>query len=152
MLKRGVSVSFALICAILLIAILLSGCSQNEITGAAIAASSSVVFEEAKQIVSYNFSGDSISIEGVSLAKALGSSMRPTIQTGDTMLIKPYTKDTPLREGMIVSYSKDGKELVHRIDALYADFFTAKGDNSDVSEDVSYSAINGVVVGVLFSK
>ncbi len=150
--KRGVSVSFAAVCSILLIVILLSGCSKNEITGAAIAAPSNVVFEEAKPIVSYTVSGESISIEGVTVAKALGSSMRPTIQTGDTMLIKSYTKETPLREGMIVSYTKDGKELVHRIDALYVDYFTAKGDNSDVSEDVSYSAINGVVVGVLFGK
>jgi len=136
----------------ILLVLSLSSCSINEITSAAVIAPSSVVFEEAKPLVSYTVSEEGISVEGVTLAKALGSSMRPTIETGDTMLIKPYTEDTPLREGMIVSYSKEGKELVHRIDALYADHFTAKGDNSQATEDVFYSAINGVVVGILFNK
>lgn len=150
--KRGVSAGFVIIGSILLIAILLSGCSQNQITGNTIIAPEAVVFSAEKEGSNYKLLDNSVTLENVTVAKALGSSMRPTIQTGDTMLIKPYTKDTPLREGMIVSYTKGGKELVHRIDALYTDHFTAKGDNSDVSEDVSYSAINGVVVGILFSK
>lgn len=150
--KRGVSVSFVVICSILLIVIVLSGCSQNAITGNTIVAPERVVFSAEKEGCNYKLLDNSVTLEDVTVAKALGSSMRPTIETGDTMLIKPYTEDTPLREGMIVSYSKDGKELVHRIDALYTDHFTAKGDNSDVSEDVSYSAINGVVVGILFSS
>lgn len=150
--KRGGSVSFAVICSILLIAILLSGCSQNAITGNTVIAPERVVFSTEKEGCDYKLLDNSVTLENVTLAKALGSSMRPSIETGDTMLIKPYTSDTPLREGMIVSYTQNEKELVHRIDALYADHFTAKGDNSDTTEDVAYSAINGVVVGVLFNK
>lgn len=150
--KRGGSVSFVVICSILLIAIFLSGCSQNAITGNTVVAPERVVFSAEKEGCNYKLLDNSVTLENVTLAKALGSSMRPTIETGDTMLIKPYTPDTPLREGMIVSYTQNEKELVHRIDALYSDHFTAKGDNSDATEDVAYSAINGVVVGVLFSK
>lgn len=150
--KRGVSAGFVIIGSILLAALVLSGCSQNAITGNTFVAPDNLVFSNEKIGCDYKLLDNSVTLENVTLAKALGSSMRPTIQTGDTMLIKPYTEDTPLREGMIVSYSKDGKELVHRIDALYADHFTAKGDNSEATEDVSYSAINGIVVGVLFGK
>lgn len=130
----------------------ITGCSNNQITGNTIVAPESIVFSVEKEGCNYKLLNNSVIFEDVAVAKALGSSMRPTIQTGDTMLIKPYTKDTPLREGMIVSYTKDGKELVHRIDALYADFFTAKGDNSDISEQVPYTAIDGIVVGILFSN
>jgi hypothetical protein len=151
-LKRGASAGFVIIGSILLIVLLLSGCSDNAITGKTIVAPERVVFSTEKEGCNYKLLDNSVTLENVTLAKALGSSMRPSIETGDTMLIKPYTKDTPLREGMIVSYTKDGKELVHRIDALYIDYFTAKGDNADVAEDVPYSAINGIVVGVLFNK
>ncbi len=150
--KRGVSAGFVIIGSILLAALLLSGCSNNAITGNTIVAPERVVFSAEKTGCNYKLLDNSVTLENVTLAKALGSSMRPSIETGDTMLIKLYTKDTPLREGMIVSYTQDEKELVHRIDALYADYFTAKGDNADLTEDVPYSAIDGVVVGVLFNK
>ncbi|MDI6737386.1 MAG: S26 family signal peptidase [Nanoarchaeota archaeon] len=150
--KRGVSVSFVVICSILIIAILLSGCSNNQITGNTIVAPESVVFSAEKECCNYKLLDNSVTLENVTVAKALGSSMRPTIQTGDTMLIKPYSKDTPLREGMIVSYKTGGQDQIHRIDGLYVDFFMAKGDNSETAEKVLYSAINGVVVGVLFNK
>lgn len=150
--KRGVSAGFVIIGSILLAALLLSGCSNNAITGNTFVAPDTLVFSEEKPGCNYKLLDDSVTLENVTLAKALGISMRPSIETGDTMLIKSYTKDTPLREGMIVSYTQDGKELVHRIHALYADYFTAKGDNADVAEDVPYSAINGIVVGVLFNK
>ena len=150
--KRGVSASYAVLFSILLIAILLSGCSKTEITGAAIVAPSSVVFDSGEKLCEYRIVDDNVVVDGVSLAKALGSSMRPTIQTGDTLLIKPYAKDTPLKEGMIVSYTTEGQDRIHRIDGLYVDFFMAKGDNSDIAEKIPYSAINGIVVGVLFKE
>lgn len=149
MLKRGV---IAGLIALAVLVLSISGCSKNEITGAAVIAPSSVVFDSGEKLCEYKLVDGNVIVDGVSLAKALGSSMRPTIQTGDTLLIKPYTSDTPLREGMIVSYTTDGQDQVHRIDGLYVNFFMAKGDNSETAEKVPYSAINGIVVGVLFKE
>ena len=53
---------------------------------------------------------------------------------------------------MIVSYTTEGQDRIHRIDGLYVDFFMAKGDNAETAEKVPYSAINGIVVGVLFKE
>lgn len=152
--KSGVSVSFVILCSIILIAILLSGCSGNKITGAVTFAPERVVFSDEKPSGTYKlFGNESVIFENVTLGKALGSSMRPTIHTGDTLLLKPYDENTPLREGLIVSYKTEkGIDSVHRIDGLYVDYFFAKGDSSEEVEKVAYSAINGIVVGVLFNK
>ena len=82
---------------------------------------------------------------------AVGKSMYPTIQTGNIIFYTKYTSGFPLKEGMIVRFFKDGSSISHRIYSLYNDFAVTKGDNSNSVEEVKYSEITDVVIGVLYT-
>ena len=97
---------------------------------------------------------ETLMIKDVSLVnKAVGMSMYPTLQTGNTIFYVAYPKDgkLPLKEGMIVRFKKDNSYITHRIVSLYNDYAITKGDNSNSVEEVKYKDIAHVAIGVLYT-
>lgn len=93
----------------------------------------------------------------VSTISTVGDSMQPTLFTGNRIIVTTYNPDcVNLREGMIIGYTRDSAgsnstNVVHRISAVYNDYFLAQGDNTGTSEKVKYENINYVVLGVLYT-
>jgi len=85
-----------------------------------------------------------------SVMNVYGSSMRPTMFTGDKALAVDYENQS-LSEGDIVS----ANGFVHRIKADYTEtggVYLTQGDNNVEAEEVKPSEIDSVVVGVLFGE
>ena len=81
-----------------------------------------------------------------------GNSMQPTLNHGNRLLMKDYNPRVKLVAGDIVIAQTGGARTIHRIDSVYDDGFTMKGDNNPERDDYFYrtSDIVGVVCGVLY--
>jgi len=101
----------------------------------------------------FNFScgNKGLVVEGVSCITLAGSSMQPTVYTGNTVITMPYELGQILSEGLLVSYDSPTGLRVHRITALYRDYLLVQGDNSVGNEAISYDNITRVVVGGLYT-
>ncbi len=80
------------------------------------------------------------------------SSMQPTINVGDIVIIKKADKNM-LNKGDIITYYKDNQYITHRIiDKIQIEGqeerFITKGDNNNIedSEGISYEEIEGTLV------
>lgn len=84
-----------------------------------------------------------------------GMSMRPSLFTGHTVLVREYDGDRRLDEGAIVHVSGDEGGMVHRINGIYLDskgYYLVQGDNVDgIGDRIEPGDIQGVVVGVVYA-
>lgn len=80
-----------------------------------------------------------------------GSSMRPTIFTGNIALLKQYDgNNSQLEEGQIIAFNRGGDVIAHRIKGLYENYLLAQGDNLVDNEVVDYEDIKYIVIGVIY--
>jgi len=98
----------------------------------------------------YTTGSNTVTVENIeSLIEVHGSSMRPTMFTGDKALAVDYT-GRELSEGDIISTG----EFVHRIEADYTEtsgYYLTRGDNNEGREKVEPEDIESVIIGVLYS-
>lgn len=104
--------------------------------------------------ISFNRTGKSINVKIDAISRPEGMSMRPTIFTGNTVLLDKY-EGGKLQEGQIIRYrSDDGGHIIHRIRSNYLDtegYLQVKGDNTESSEKVEKGQVTHLVEGVLFT-
>lgn len=94
----------------------------------------------------------SISIDAV--ARPEGKSMRPTIFSGNTVLLEEY-EGASISEGEILRYETDSGYVIHRVQANYlgtGDYLLMKGDNNRQSSRISRDQITHRVTGLLFTE
>lgn len=101
--------------------------------------------------VEYSLAGGNLVVYDIaSVSELYGYSMRPTIFTGNKMLLRQYKSKDQLKEGVIIYYKVGDKYRVHRIKGLYEDFLVVQGDNIVNEEQIKYNQILYIVVGVLY--
>ncbi len=89
--------------------------------------------------------------ESFSCVEVTGNSMQPTFFTGNTLIKQAYGGQA-LNEGDIISYrSEGGGKRVHRIKAVYNQYYVVQGDNNLVNEQISPDNITDLVVGVIYN-
>ena len=87
-----------------------------------------------------------MSADGVACCKVVGTSMAPTLHSGETLFLEPCPDPAP---GDIVAFSVDGSLLVHRIVRVDPATLTCRGDNRLVDDrTVPLSALLGKVVQI----
>lgn len=104
--------------------------------------------------VNYKERGDLVEVEIDALTKPEGMSMRPSIFSGNTLLLDKYDgKD--LESGQIIRYSSsEGGHIVHRVRASYIEtggYVLVKGDNTDSQDRVEKEDITHIVHGILYT-
>ena len=76
------------------------------------------------------------------------SSMEPNIKIGDVVIAKE-AKENDLKEGDIITFSKNNEVITHRISKIEkkegTSYYTTKGDNNNVEDKdkIKYSEIEG---------
>lgn len=104
--------------------------------------------------VSYTKEEKSLEVEVDAVSRPEGMSMRPTIFTGNTVLLDKYV-DEEIEAGQIIRYrSENGGHIIHRVRANYLDtegYLLVKGDNTDTSERVEKGKVTHIVEGVLYT-
>lgn len=103
--------------------------------------------------VDYSFDGDEVTVEASDISRPEGKSMRPTIFSGNTLIMKEYTGGT-ISEGEILRYSTENGYVIHRVQASYLDtggYLLMKGDNNEHSSRINRSQITHRVTGVLYT-
>ena len=88
-----------------------------------------------------------------------GSSMRPTLFTGNIICYMNYTEDMRdlLNEGMIIGFSNINEttnetyNTIHRIKAIYPDEVLLQGDNNRFSEMIKYEQIKKIAIAILLA-
>ncbi len=89
--------------------------------------------------------------ENLVLRGLQGPSMEPSIFPGNTLLLRPVTDKTAIREGHIVRFNYGDETYVHRVLAAYENRIITQGDNSLTQESISREDITHIVVGVLYT-
>lgn len=104
--------------------------------------------------VRYSNEDSSIEVEADAVSRPEGMSMRPTIFTGNTVLLDKYEGEE-IGAGQIIRYrSENGGYIIHRVRANYLDtegYLMVKGDNTDSSEKVEKEQVTHIVEGVLYT-
>ena len=98
----------------------------------------------------YSIEGSNIGIRDVYCHNMKGSSMNPTLFEGNTICFKEY-KGQKLRQGNIIHYSLNVKEIIHRIIAIQDNLIIVKGDNARFGEEINYTDVRGILVMVLYT-
>jgi len=101
--------------------------------------------------VNYDLENGEASVKVDAVAHPEGKSMRPTIFSGNTVLLSDY-EGGDISEGEILRYSSGDGYVIHRVQANYldtSDYLLMRGDNNDQSERVEVDQITHRVVGVL---
>lgn len=84
-----------------------------------------------------------------------GTSMRPTIFSGHTLLLEEYTGQE-LEEGDIITFNTASGATAHRIEGDYTfrenGYYVTRGDNNDGREQVNPENITYIVKGVLYTE
>ena len=105
--------------------------------------------------VSYTEGEKSIKVEVDAISRPEGTSMRPTIFAGNTVLLDEYSGEE-IKAGQIIRYrSENGGHIIHRVRANYLDtdgYLLVKGDNTDSSEMVEKEQVTHLVEGVLYTR
>jgi phage repressor protein C with HTH and peptisase S24 domain len=83
-----------------------------------------------------------LSLTQMYVARVTGTSMLPTLETDDTILMARYNSSRELREGVIVQVNSTiinssgvAKTYIHRLSGLYGDDILTVGDNNFNSRD-----------------
>ena len=101
--------------------------------------------------VDYDLKDGEASVEVDAVAHPEGKSMRPTIFSGNTVLLEEY-EDGDISEGEILRYSSGDGFVIHRVQANYlgtSDYLLMRGDNNDQSSRISVDQVTHRVVGIL---
>ena len=104
--------------------------------------------------IDYDTHQGSIRVDASAVSKPEGKSMRPTIFSGNTVLMEEY-KGGPISEGDILRYSTDSGSVIHRVQGNYlntGDYLLMKGDNNEYSSQIQRSQITHKVVGILYTS
>jgi hypothetical protein len=88
-------------------------------------------------------------LDNMTRSAVMGTSMRPTLWPGDTVLLVEYNKEKPVVEGDLVLTHNN---TLHRVYGAYDDYFTMWGDNNLVpdTERIPYSEIKKIGCGALY--
>jgi hypothetical protein len=100
--------------------------------------------------VDVDWDGRTAEIDADQIINGYGSSMRPTMWTGNTVLAQE-TNGNNLDEGTIVSNGN----ITHRIKADYTEiygYYLTQGDNNDQHERMTPEEIKYKIVGVIFTE
>ncbi|MFB6116419.1 MAG: S24/S26 family peptidase [Candidatus Nanosalina sp.] len=103
--------------------------------------------------VDYSFENGRIKIPASDISKPEGKSMRPTIFSGNTLILQEYGGGR-ISEGEILRYSTGDGYVVHRVQANYLDtggYLLMKGDNNEYSSRINKSQVTHRVAGVLYT-
>lgn len=103
--------------------------------------------------VDYEVDDGEVAIEVSDVSRPEGKSMRPTIFSGNTLLMSDYDGGK-ISEGEILRYSTDSGYVIHRVQANYlntGDYLLMKGDNNEHSSRIEKSQITHRVTGVLYT-
>lgn len=104
--------------------------------------------------INYEKNKRSVEVGVDAVSKPEGMSMRPTIFTGNTVLLQEYN-GKELESGQIIRYkSAEGGYVIHRIRASYLDtegYLLVQGDNTESEERVEKEKITHRVKGVLYT-
>ena len=101
--------------------------------------------------VDYKLNDGEASVEVDAVAHPEGKSMRPTIFSGNTVLLSDF-EGGDISEGEILRYSSGDGYVIHRVQANYldtSDYLLMRGDNNDQSERIEVDQVTNRVVGVL---
>lgn len=101
----------------------------------------------------YTYSDGEVSVEISDISRPEGKSMRPTVFSGNTLLLEKY-ENGRITEGEILKYTTGSGSVIHRVQANYLDteqYLLMRGDNNDHSSKVKKSQITHRVVGVLYT-
>jgi len=104
--------------------------------------------------IDYDTNQRSIRVDASAISKPEGKSMRPTIFSGNTVLMKEY-KGGSISEGDILRYSTDSGSVIHRVQGNYLntrDYLLMKGDNNEYGSQIQRSQITHKVVGILYTS
>jgi hypothetical protein len=104
--------------------------------------------------VEYDSTHNSIEVSVDAISQPEGTSMQPSIYSGNTVLLEEYRGEN-LDGGEIVRYRSGEGHIIHRIESSYDDtrgYVLTKGDNSRTTEKVDTSRITHVAVGVLYTR
>ena len=104
----------------------------------------------ARTEIDYELSSNLL-IKDVAVYKMKGFSMQPAMFTGNGVIAVAYT-DQELKEGMIIKYRSEQHNgtVIHRIQGIYNDYVSTRGDNSNGFEKVQEEDIQDIIVGVLY--
>lgn len=106
--------------------------------------------QSAHSDIDYLINGTDIIIKNISVHEQIGFSMRPTIFTGNKVIVVTYTNQN-LKDGEIIVFeNEENISVLHRIKGIYPDYLYTQGDNNNAHEKINYSQIKYIVVGVLF--
>ncbi len=103
--------------------------------------------------VDFDKNQQEVGISVSDVARPEGKSMRPTIFSGNTVLMEEYQGEE-ISEGEILRYSTDSGYVIHRVQANYldtGDYLLMRGDNNEHSSRIEQSQITHKVVGVLYT-
>jgi len=101
--------------------------------------------------VDYVKTNGDVCVKSVIPSNSTGSSMYPSVSSGNVLLLQKYDNNTLLKEGQIIVFNTENDGLVaHRVISAYNDFCFTKGDNSVNIEKVSNSNIRYLIVGIIF--
>ena len=85
----------------------------------------------------------------VTLAVVEGTSMEPTLQTGDVVVVIRRVGPEELSVGDIVVYRRGGSLVIHRVVSIGPSGLVTKGDNNWAPDPpVPYEAVAGKVLSV----
>lgn len=101
--------------------------------------------------VDYQLQDGKASISVDAVAHPEGKSMRPTIFSGNTVLLEEYDGGD-ITEGEILRYSSGDRFVIHRVQANYlgtSDYLLMRGDNNDQSSRIEIDQVTHRVVGIL---
>lgn len=106
--------------------------------------------------VDYGFNEENLVVEDIDLTgKIYGTSMRPTMFSGHTMLLENYNNQE-LEEGDIIRFNTQSGAVAHRIEGDYSfreeGYYLTRGDNNDGREKISPENITHIVKGVLYTE
>ena len=103
--------------------------------------------------VDYRVNGGEASVDIDAVAQPEGKSMRPTIFSGNTVLLEEY-ESGDISEGEILRYETGDGYVIHRVQANYletSDYLLMRGDNNEHSTRIDVDQVTHRAVGVLYT-
>lgn len=104
--------------------------------------------------VDYNFEHQEVSVEADDTINPEGKSMRPTVFSGNTLLLKDF-EGGEIKEGEILRYEDGDGFVIHRVQANYlktSDYLLMRGDNNEYSSRITKDQVTHKVIGVLYTE
>ncbi|WP_414837327.1 hypothetical protein ACK3SF_03610 [Candidatus Nanosalina sp. VS9-1] len=103
--------------------------------------------------VDYSVGDGEASVEVDAVAQPEGKSMRPTIFSGNTVLLQAY-EGGEITEGEILRYETGDGYVIHRVQANYletSDYLLMRGDNNEHSSRINVDQVTHRAVGILYT-